>query len=237
MSRKKIANVFDDSPPGFATLASVSQTLIVNEIFHSIQGESTYAGAPCVFVRLTGCPLRCTWCDTAYAFTEGNPMTLDEIIAQVRSFNCLLVEITGGEPLAQTNVLPLLQRLCDLGLTVLLETSGALDVSTVDSRVIKIMDLKCPSSSESDKNRYANLRHLSANDEIKFVLAGRTDYDWAKQQIAEHNLAARHLVLFSPVWDKLSLKTLAEWILADRLPVRLQTQYHKHIWPAGTRGV
>ncbi len=208
------------------------ETLIVNEIFHSIQGESTYAGLPCVFVRLTGCRLRCAWCDTDYAFTEGVAMSLDAIISKVQSYACPLVEITGGEPLLQPNVLPLLRRLCDLGVTVLLETSGAEDIADVDPRVIKIMDLKCPSSGECDKNRYANLRLITAKDEVKFVIADRADYDWAKQHLPE-----RGHVLFSPVWDRLPLKTIAEWILADRLPVRLQTQWHKHIWGPDARGV
>jgi len=210
----------------------VPETLIINEIFHSIQGESSYAGLPCVFVRLTGCRLRCKWCDTDYAFTEGVAMSLDAIISKVQSYACPLVEITGGEPLLQPNVLPLLTRFCDVGFTALLETSGTEDVASVDPRVIKVMDLKCPSSGESDRNRYANLRHLTAKDEVKFVLADRADYDWAKQHLPE-----RGHVLFSPVWDRLPLKTLAEWILADRLPVRLQTQWHKHIWGPGARGV
>jgi len=215
----------------------VPETLIVNEIFHSIQGESTYAGLPCVFVRLTGCHLRCQWCDTDFAFSEGAAMTLEQIIDSVRSYECPLVEVTGGEPLLQPNVHPLLQRLCELGLTVLLETSGARNIAPVDPRVVRVMDLKCPSSGESDKNRYANLPHLTAKDELKFVIADRADYEWAKSQIAEHNLATRCSVLFSPVWDKLLLKTLAEWILADHLPVRLQTQWHKHIWGPDVRGV
>jgi len=215
----------------------VPETLIVNEIFHSIQGESTYAGLPCVFVRLTGCRLRCAWCDTAYAFDEGVAMSLDEIIFKVRAHGFPLVEITGGEPLLQPNVLPLLTRLCNLGLTVLLETSGTEDIANVDPRVIKIMDLKSPSSGESAQNRCANLRHLTAKDEIKFVLADRADYDWAKHQLAEHDLGNRCAILFSPVWGKLPLKTLAEWILADHLTVRLQTQRQKHIWGPDTRGV
>lgn len=213
------------------------ETLIVNEIFHSIQGESTHAGLPCVFVRLTGCRLCCAWCDTDYALMEGVAMSLDEIIVKVRAHAYPLVEVTGGEPLLQPNVLPLLMRLCDLGLTVLLETSGTEDIANVDPRVIKIMDIKSPSSGESDKNRYANLRHLTAKDEIKFVLADRADYDWAKRQLTEHDLANRCAVLFSPVWGKVPLKTLAEWILADRLPVRLQPQWQKHIWGPDTRGV
>ena len=213
------------------------ETLIVNEIFYSIQGESTHAGLPCVFVRLTGCRLRCAWCDTTYAFTEGVAMSLDQIIAKIRVFDCPMVEITGGEPLLQPNVFSLLTRLCELGFTVLLETSGAEDVARVDSRVIKIMDLKCPSSGQADQNRFENLLHLAARDEIKFVLADRADYDWAKARIAEHQIVGRCAILFSPVWGSLPLKTLAEWILADRLPVRLQTQWQKHIWGPHARGV
>lgn len=213
----------------------MADTLVINEIFHSIQGESSYAGMPCVFVRLTGCNLRCTWCDTSYSFTEGQPQTLDDIIAKVRSYNCSLVEITGGEPLLQPNVFPLMTRLGDLGQRVLLETSGSIDVSGVDPRVVKIMDLKCPGSGESAKNLYANLRHLTAKDEVKFIIADRADYDWAKQKLLEYKISG--VVLFAPVWEKLALKELAEWILADKLTVRMQTQWHKHIWGAGTRGV
>jgi len=215
----------------------VADTLVINEIFYSIQGESSFAGWPCVFIRLTGCNLRCTWCDTAYAFDKGQPLSLDDIIAKVCNFDCPLVEVTGGEPLLQSNVLPLLKRLCDLGKTVLLETGGSLDIVPVDLRIIKIMDLKCPSSGETDKNRYANLRHLTKQDEIKFVIAGRADYDWASRTLTEHQLSTRCTILFSPVVEKLSLQTLAEWILADHLPVRLQTQWHKHIWGAAARGV
>jgi 7-carboxy-7-deazaguanine synthase len=213
----------------------VTDTLVINEIFHSIQGESTYAGLPCVFVRLTACNLRCTWCDTTYSFHEGQPMTVGDVIVKVLEYNCPLVEITGGEPLLQPNVFPLMTRLCDLGKKVLLETSGSVDVSRVDPRVVKIMDLKCPGSGEAGKNLYENLRHLDKKDEVKFVIADRADYDWAKQKLAEQKFPG--VVLFSPVWDQLPLKTLAEWILADRLPVRLQTQWHKHIWGAATRGV
>ena len=215
----------------------MADTLVINEIFYSIQGESSYAGWPCIFVRLTGCHLRCAWCDTAYAFDNGQPMTLDDIVAKVRSFEGSLVEVTGGEPLLQPNVLPLLTRLCDLGKTALLETSGTLDVAPVDPRVVKIMDLKCPSSGEAAKNRYANLRHLTKVDEVKFVIADRTDYDWAKRIIADEQLNQRCVVLFSPVVERLPLRTLADWILADHLPVRLQTQWHKLIWGAAARGV
>jgi 7-carboxy-7-deazaguanine synthase len=215
----------------------VSDTLTINEIFFSIQGESTHAGSPCVFVRLTACNLRCSWCDTTYSFHQGKPMAVADIIATVLDYDCPLVEITGGEPLLQPNVFPLMTTLCDLGKQVLLETSGSIDVSRVDPRVIKIMDLKCPGSGESHRNLYDNLRHLSPRDELKFVIADRADYDWAKRTIADRNLTGVCTILFSPVWEKLSLKTLAEWILADKLPVRMQTQWHKFIWGAETRGV
>ena len=215
----------------------MADTLVINEIFYSIQGESSYAGWPCVFIRLTGCNLRCTWCDTTYSFHDGQPIPLDEIVAKVRSFETQLVEVTGGEPLLQPNVLPLMTRLCDLGKTVLLETSGSLDVAPVDPRVVKIMDLKCPSSGETDKNRYANLRHLTKLDEVKFVLADRADYDWAKRIMTDEQLNQRCVVLVSPVVEHLPLRTLADWILADHLPVRLQTQWHKLIWGAAARGV
>ncbi len=213
----------------------MADTLVINEIFYSLQGESSWAGWPCVFVRLTACHLRCAWCDSTYSFNEGRPMKLGDVIIKVLEHNCPLVEITGGEPLLQPNVFPLMTRLCDLGKQVLLETSGTVDVATVDPRVVKIMDLKCPSSGECAQNRYENLRHLDKKDELKFIIADRTDYDWAKQQLAEHQVAGT--VLFSPVWNKLPLKTLAEWILADKLPVRLQTQWHKYIWGPDTRGV
>jgi 7-carboxy-7-deazaguanine synthase len=213
----------------------MAETLVINEIFHSLQGESTWAGLPCVFVRLTACNLRCSWCDTTYSFHEGTPMKIGDVIVQVLEYNCPLVEITGGEPLLQPNVFPLMTRLCDLGKHVLLETSGTVDVAPVDPRVVKIMDLKCPSSGESGKNLYENLRHLDKKDELKFIIADRADYDWAKQKLVEHQMTGP--VLFAPVWNKLPLKTLAEWILADRLPVRLQTQWHKYIWGADARGV
>ena len=215
----------------------MAEALVINEIFHSIQGESTFAGLPCVFVRLTACNLRCSWCDTTYSFNEGKPMPLSDIIVKVLEFNCPLVEITGGEPLLQPNVFPLMSRLCDLGKMVLLETSGSVDVSRVDPRVVKIMDLKCPGSGELDKNLYDNIRHLDKKDEVKFVILDRQDYDWAKRMLVEHQLAGICAVLFSPVWEKMPLKTLADWILADKLPVRMQTQWHKYIWGAAARGV
>ena len=164
-------------------------------------------------------------------------MTISQVIAAIQQYDCPLVEITGGEPLLQPAVFPLMTRLCDLGRTVLLETNGSHDLAPVDERVVKIVDLKCPSSGETDNNRFANIRHLDMKDEVKFVIADRADYDWAKQMVNEHRLAERCTVLFSPVWEKMPLRTLADWILADRLPVRLQTQWHKHIWGADTRGV
>lgn len=216
-------------PAGFVSVMVVADTLVINEIFRSIQGESSYAGLPCVLVRLTACNLRCVWCDTARAFYEGAPMSVADVIVKVLEFDCPLVEITGGEPLLQPNVIPLMSRLCDLGKRVLLETSGSVDVSGVDPRVVKIMDLKCPGSGESDRNRYDNLRWLDKKDEIKFVIADRTDYEWARTQLATRGLNTIATVLFSPVWEKLPLQTLADWVLADNLPVRLQSQWHKLI--------
>ncbi|HUJ08438.1 MAG TPA: radical SAM protein [Verrucomicrobiae bacterium] len=236
----------------------MADTLIINEVFQSIQGESSYAGLPCVFVRLTACNLRCTWCDTTYSFHEGTPMTVGDVIVKVLEFNCPLVEITGGEPLLQPNVFPLMTRLCDLGKRVLLETSGSVDVSGVDPRVVKVMDLKCPGSGECEKNLYDNIRHLDKKDEVKFVIADRADYDWAKGVLAEYGLPGICTVLFSPVWGAegavsatgnelntagtavstpATLKNLAEWMLADKLPVRMQTQWHKYVWGADARGV
>ncbi|PWU13073.1 MAG: 7-carboxy-7-deazaguanine synthase [Verrucomicrobia bacterium] len=281
----------------------MAETLVVNEIYLSLQGESTFAGLPCIFVRLTACDLRCSYCDTAYAFSEGRKMEMGEVLSQVRglaqpfterskvqspssfakasadeksnveprestvrspqstatdgqrSLVLPLVELTGGEPLLQKNSLSLMKMLCDDGFTVLLETSGAHDISRVDFRVRRIMDLKCPSSGESARNRSENLAHLKPTDEIKFVIGTREDYEWAKQQIAEHNLAASCPLLFSWVHplsasqqDKslkpvpagqtaISRQELAEKIIADALPVRFQAQLHKIIWPAEKRGV
>ena len=208
----------------------------VTEIFHSIQGESTHAGRPCAFVRLTGCNLRCRWCDSEYTFTGGEQKSIDEIVKQVKGYGCGLVELTGGEPLAQKESLDLIARLCDEGLEVLLETSGSIDIAPVDKRCTIIIDIKCPCSGEVAKNRWENLRHLKPHDEIKFVIAGREDYDWARKVIEEQKLS-RWTVLFSPVWGELDLKVLAEWMLADRITARLQTQLHKHIWGAEARGV
>lgn len=210
--------------------------LRVTEIFHSIQGESTHAGRPCAFVRLAGCNLRCRWCDSEYTFTGGERMSIDDVVEQVKSYGCDLVEVTGGEPLAQAESLELMKRLCDEGFEVLLETSGSIDIAPVDPRVAIILDVKCPGSGEAQKNRWENLEHLKANDEIKFVIADRADYDWARRVIEERGLK-RWTLLFSPVWGEIDLKSLAEWMLADRVPARLQTQLHKHIWGAEARGV
>lgn len=216
----------------------MSERLRVNEIFFSIQGESTWAGCPCVFVRLTGCNLRCQWCDTEYAFYEGRHLDVEQIADRVKDYQCDLVEVTGGEPLLQKGVHGLFGLLLDRGFTVLVETSGERDLSLVDPRVIKIMDLKCPSSGECSRNRLTNLRYLSQHDEIKFVIGNRCDFDWACEIISRHQLARGvKAVLMSPVFGALSLANLAEWILQQRLPVRMQLQLHKHIWPPNTRGV
>jgi 7-carboxy-7-deazaguanine synthase len=248
----------------------VTGTLVVNEVYLSLQGESTFAGLPCVFIRLTACDLRCSYCDTAYAFTEGKKTTLLEILAEVKKLaapfpdasrlaphasRLPLVELTGGEPLLQKNSLPLMQQLCDDGFTVLIETSGAHDLSGVDPRVRRIMDLKCPSSGEAERNRFANLAHLKATDEIKFVIGTVEDYAWARQQIAAHRLDSICPLLFSWVHPlapeqqsqllkkvpagqtPISRQQLAEQIIADALPVRFQIQQHKIIWPPEQRGV
>ena len=249
----------------------MSETLVVNEVYLSLQGESTFAGLPCVFVRLTACNLRCSYCDTAYAFTEGEKQPVEGILADVRrlaapfsnpqsairnpQFKLPLVELTGGEPLLQPNTLSLMRTLCDEGFTVLIETSGAHDISKIDSRVRRIMDLKCPSSGEVARNRFENIAHLKATDEVKFVIGTQEDYDWAKEQIARHQLATICPLLISwvqplaPEQQHPSLRKvpagqtpitrqeLAEKIIADALPVRFQLQMHKFIWPAEQRGV
>jgi len=247
----------------------VSDTLVVNEIYLSLQGESTFAGLPCIFVRLTACDLRCSYCDTAYAFTEGKKKSLAEILAEVRRqatpfqnsplatrhSPLPLVELTGGEPLLQKNSLPLMKSLCDDGFTVLIETGGAHDISRIDPRVHRIMDLKCPGSGEVERNLFSNIPHLKSTDEIKFVIGTREDYDWAKEQIAKHNLGNICPLLFSWVHPlapeqqnkslkkvpanqtPISRKDLAEKIIADALPVRFQIQQHKIIWPPEQRGV
>ena len=212
--------------------------LTVNEIFHSIQGESTHSGRRCVFVRLTACDLRCSWCDTPYAFTEGRKMSLDDIVSKVKSFDCPVVEITGGEPLLQKDVYPLMQRLLDDGLTVMLETGGHISIEQVPDRVIKVVDVKCPGSGESHRNEWSNLERLQPTDEVKFVIQDRVDYEFAREVLNSHRLAGRvAAILFSPVHGVLDPKQLAEWILADRLDVRLQLQAHKYIWDPQTRGV
>ena len=247
----------------------MSDTLVVNEIYLSLQGESTFAGLPCIFIRLTACNLRCSYCDTAYAFTEGGKRSLDEILGEVQrlaqpfsnqksqigNHKCPLVELTGGEPLLQPNVHPLMTRLCNGGFTVLIETSGAHDISKIDPRVRRIMDLKCPSSGEVERNRWENLGALKQTDEVKFVVGTVQDYEWAKRVLAEHELADRCPILFSWVaplephqQDKslkpvpagqtpISRKELVERIVADALPVRFQLQMHKIIWPPDQRGV
>lgn len=220
----------NSSAPEAAPAEAVSSRLRVSEIFHSIQGEADAVGWPSVFIRLTGCPLRCTWCDTPYAFEGGQWRTLDDILGEVRHFEAHYVCVTGGEPLAQKRCLDLLTRLCDAGYEVSLETSGALDISGVDPRVRRVMDLKAPGSGEAARNLWSNLDHLTPRDQIKFVLADRADYDWAVAMLRERALQERCTVLFSPVYGQLEPRELAEWILEDRLPVRLQIQLHKYLW-------
>jgi 7-carboxy-7-deazaguanine synthase len=202
----------------------------ITEIFYSLQGESRTVGVPTVFVRLTGCPLRCGYCDTEYAFQGGHKMTVGEVLAEVSAWQPRYVTVTGGEPLAQKSCLPLLSRLCDAGYEVSLETSGALDVGGVDPRVVKVMDLKTPGSGECEQNRMENLRHLSPRDQVKFVICDRVDYDWSRELIAREGLARRCELLFSPCHGRQDPTELADWILADRLPVRFQLQLHKYLW-------
>jgi 7-carboxy-7-deazaguanine synthase len=212
--------------------------LTINEIFHSIQGESTHTGRPCVFVRLTACDLRCSWCDTSYAFTEGRKMSLDEIVDQVDRYDCPLVEITGGEPLLQREVYPLMDRLLASGRTVMIETGGHISIEQVPAPVIKIVDVKCPGSGESHRTHWDNLDLLAAHDEVKFVIKDRGDYEFARDIVVRHRLTGRiAAVLFSPVHGVLDPRELAGWILEDKLEVRLQLQVHKFIWGADVRGV
>jgi len=212
--------------------------LTVNEIFHSIQGESRRAGEPCVFVRLTACDLRCSWCDTPYSFHEGGKRSLEDVIAEVERYQCPLVEITGGEPLLQEEVYPLMERLLELGHTVMLETGGHRSIARVPSAVLKIVDVKCPGSGESHRNHWENLSLVGANDEVKFVLKDRADYEFARDVIARHHLHGKAgAILLSPVHGVLEARLLAEWVLADRLQVRVQLQLHKFIWSPETRGV
>jgi 7-carboxy-7-deazaguanine synthase len=209
----------------------------VTEIFHSVQGESTFAGLPCVFIRLTGCPLRCTWCDTEYAFFGGTDRSIDDILDTVQSYGCQLVEVTGGEPLAQPDASTLLRRLCHKGFTVLLETSGAVDTAIVDPSVRIILDVKCPGSGMTERMHWPNVERLRPQDEAKFVIQDRSDYEWAKSILDRFQLTDRCAVHFSPVFGALDPRQLAEWLLADRLPIRLQLQLHKHIWAPNMRGV
>jgi 7-carboxy-7-deazaguanine synthase len=212
--------------------------LTVNEIFHSIQGESSHTGRPCVFVRLTACDLRCSWCDTPYAFHEGTRMTVEDVVTRVREYGCDVVEVTGGEPLLQKEVYPLMERLLEEGRTVLLETGGHLSVDDVPGRVIRVIDVKCPGSGESDKVHWPNLERLRPTDEIKFVIKDRADYEFARGVVKKYDLPSKTAaVLFSPVHGVMNARELAEWILADRLAVRLQLQAHKYIWGADVRGV
>ena len=212
--------------------------LTVNEIFYSVQGESTYAGRPCVFVRLTACDLRCSWCDTPYAFHEGRKRTLDEVLADVERFDCPLVEVTGGEPLLQEDVYPLMERLLARGKTVLLETGGHRSTGRVPEAVVTVLDIKCPGSGEADRMDWDNVARLRPHDEVKFVVSDRTDYEYARDVIARFALASRAAAIHvSPVHGVLDPKTLSEWVLADSLPARVQLQLHKYIWDPQTRGV
>jgi 7-carboxy-7-deazaguanine synthase len=212
--------------------------LTVNEIFHSIQGESTHAGRPCVFVRLTACDLRCSWCDTPYAFHEGRGMSVDEVVAAVDAYRCDVVEITGGEPLLQKEVYPLMQRLLDEGRTVMLETGGHVPIDFVPDGVVRVIDVKCPGSGEAEKMHWPNLEQLRPTDEVKFVIKDRADYDYAREVVDRFGLIGRcAAVLFSPVHGVLDPKALAAWMLADGVKARLQLQVHKYIWDATTRGV
>lgn len=212
--------------------------LTINEIFHSVQGESTHVGRPCVFVRLTACDLRCSWCDTPYAFTEGRKMTIDDVLSQVRDYGCDVVEVTGGEPLLQNDVYPLMRRLLEEGKTVMIETGGHIDAGQVPAGVIRVIDVKCPGSGESGKNCWENLDALRPTDEVKFVIKDRADYEYARDVVDRRRLAGRcAAILFSPVHGVLHPRQLTEWVLADRLPVRVQLQIHKYIWSPDTRGV
>ena len=209
----------------------------INEIYLSVQGESTHTGLPCIFIRLTGCNLRCSWCDTAYAFHEGKNMSIDEILQKVEDFGIHLVEITGGEPLMQDNVYTLMRRLIKKGYKVMLETGGSISLERVPKDVIKIMDLKCPGSGEQEKNNLDNLKLLASHDEVKFVILDKKDYEWSRDIIKRYKINETAHILISPVFDKLELKEIVKWILKDRLPVRLQTQLHKIIWDKNTIGV
>jgi 7-carboxy-7-deazaguanine synthase len=212
--------------------------LTVNEIFYSVQGESTFAGRPCVFVRLTACDLRCSWCDTAYAFHEGHSHSVERVLADVAAFDCSLVELTGGEPLLQDDVYPLMDGLLSEGRTVLLETGGHRSTHRVPESVVIVLDVKCPGSGESDRNDWGNLDNLRAHDEVKFVVRDRADYEYARDLITRHDLARRAAAVHvSPVHGVLPARDVSQWVLADRMPVRVQLQLHKFIWDPSTRGV
>jgi 7-carboxy-7-deazaguanine synthase len=211
--------------------------LVVNEVFFSIQGEGTRAGAPCVFVRLTGCPLRCVWCDTAYAFHEGKRRELDDVVAEVEAYPCRLLTLTGGEPLAQPDAFALVARLCDRGFRVLVETSGHVAIDRLDPRAVAILDVKAPGSGEADRMHEGNLDRLRPHDEVKLVLADRADYEWARDLARDPRVARAHAVLFSPVHGRLDPGELGRWIVEDGLSVRLQVQLHKYLWPGVERGV
>ena len=212
--------------------------LTVNEIFYSIQGESSFTGRPCVFVRLTACDLRCAWCDTAYAFEDGQKTSVEDVVARVEGCGCPLVEITGGEPLLQEDVYPLMSRLLAAGKTVLLETGGHIDISQVPAAVVKVVDVKCPGSGEAGRNDWGNLERLAPHDEVKFVIRDRADYEFARDHVRRHDLARRcAVVLFSPVHRVLDPAQLTAWLLADRVPARVQVQLHKYLWGDDARGV
>lgn len=216
----------------------LSKTLSVTEVYRSIQGESTWVGLPCIFIRLTGCNLRCVWCDTQYAFYGGRKVTIGELVDKCLGLSCPLVEITGGEPLLQKDTPTLAQCLLERGMTVLCETSGALPIGQLPADVIKILDLKCPASGECEKNDWSNIAALSPKDEVKFVIADRADYEWSREAVRKHDLSSRcRAVLFSPVFGAIEPRTLVDWILHDRLDVRFQLQLHKFVWPADAKGV
>jgi 7-carboxy-7-deazaguanine synthase len=209
----------------------------ITEIYQSIQGESSYAGLPCIFVRTTGCDLRCSWCDSEFTFTGGTTMSLDEIITEVEKYDCKLVELTGGEPLLQKEINQLAERLADAGYKVLIETGGHRDISVLDPRVIRIMDLKCPDSGECEKNLWSNIAHLRPVDEVKFVIASRKDYEWTLQTIREHQLEERVGILISTVFGAVKAEQVVDWMLADKLRARFQLQLHKYIWEPTARSV
>jgi 7-carboxy-7-deazaguanine synthase len=237
LSNQHRKRTLSHTPTNVATL-DLSAKLRITEIYLSIQGESTWAGLPCTFVRLTGCPLRCVWCDTVYSFTEGKQRSIAEILEEIETIGVKLVEITGGEPLAQKNCGHLCQALLQRGYTVLVETSGAYDIDLVPRECVRIMDLKCPDSGEEARNMWANLDRLQTHDEIKFVIASRRDFEWARDCVRKHHLHEKvQAVLFSPVFGSIDLPALANWVAEEKLPIRMQIQMHKVIWPPDMRGV